>query len=989
MKGRTTLYVLTVLVVGIAIGIFLRSTGVVGPSVRAAAPYAPPPTPEGWNGLNAADRSTFYHLSEGGELFPIDWFLALEVESIGPDGQLQARPFMDNIERYGFLSDPKSSGNPYGLPVGISWGRSRISGMEMIGLNCTACHVGQFQYGGRAVRIDGGPNMVLVNTMLTDMGTETQATLTSPRRLLRFWSRVREIRKARRANIAQGGDVMAGPDESTVSRIMEMFTQNRGLLASRLRTLRQVPILARSLNISVHEGYGRLDAFGVGRDEFFGVVDRSNMLPADAPVSLPHIWGLMYTGWLQWGANTNSVMERNIGQALGVGALMADDFTSTVRIDNLHKLELLAYKLQPPKWPDFFPKIDEARAARGAELFKNHCRDCHEKWDEDGYMRSYQLHTLDKVGTDPLTAIGFERPVMMADGTVLPFARAAIIPITKVKEKAYRDMNLTPVQIAALEARQIRKGPQWDPAFRPTLLDSELWPDSRGKKVYRSKTLTGIWATPPFLHNGSVPTLYHLLKPAAERPVTFYTGQRDYDPVKLGLELDRNKFNLAPELNLFTFDTRIAGNWNTGHEWDFYPDLDDEKRYDIIEYIKTHTEGFKEPPKATTEAILEAIGQDTSETALPAAFGAVVAQPFWGWWAWPYLLSGLIFGGLGLVIARSFSANAAKYSSQEKDDIEAIRAGILTVQSRFAADQDRPLRRGTHAKGRCVSGTFEVFDVAGTTADPVLAARLAQGLFAKPGVYPVTVRFANGNSQIQRDKVGDVRACSFSLVKPDGTRQDFSMNNATTFPINDAHVFAITLKALTAATPFKGFRSLRFSEKLLFLRMIVLAMLQTKPPKAAYQQTRFWSTTPFCHGAAEAAKFSAIPCSGNSAHPLDGTANELQDELARHVTSDEHMSCWDFGVQLLDTHKMRHWFRRRDTSYWIENGSIEWKERQAPFHIVGRLTLVKDSMFSEEACEAQYIDVTEHSTPESAPLGSLNRARWAAESASRKARMGN
>jgi catalase len=70
------------------------------------------------------------------------------------------------------------------------------------------------------------------------------------------------------------------------------------------------------------------------------------------------------------------------------------------------------------------------------------------------------------------------------------------------------------------------------------------------------------------------------------------------------------------------------------------------------------------------------------------------------------------------------------------------------------------------------------------------AARLAQGLFARPGKYQATVRFANGNSQIQRDKVGDVRACSFAVQLPDGTRQDFSMNNATIFPINDAHAFA-------------------------------------------------------------------------------------------------------------------------------------------------------------------------------------------------------
>jgi catalase len=107
------------------------------------------------------------------------------------------------------------------------------------------------------------------------------------------------------------------------------------------------------------------------------------------------------------------------------------------------------------------------------------------------------------------------------------------------------------------------------------------------------------------------------------------------------------------------------------------------------------------------------------------------------------------------------------------------------------------LRRGTHAKGRCVSGTFEVFDTAKTTSDPVLAARLAQGMFAQPGVYRATVRFANGNSQIQRDKMRDARACSFAVELPGGGRQDFAMNNATTFPINDAHAFAVALQITT------------------------------------------------------------------------------------------------------------------------------------------------------------------------------------------------
>ena len=542
-------------------------------------------------GSQTRNAPAFYHLTEGGELYPLDWILALEVETTTPDGRPAVRPFLDNIERYGFLSDPKSAGNPYGLPVGISLGQSKIDGIEKIGLNCTACHVGQVQYGGRAVRIDGLGNMALVNRFLQDMALETERTFGNPRRLERFWSRVRAVRRARRANPPPGSPDTTAPDESMAARIKGLVTQNRGLLEAQVNALRDVPTLKRSLGISTEEGYGRLDAFGIGRDELFGAIG-GNSLPADAPVSLPHIWGMQYTGWLQWGANTNSVMERNIGQALGVGALFDQNFRSTVRIDNLHTLENLAYKITPPAWPASFPPIDTARAQQGRELFAQHCAGCHQTFETDGVMRNYKLFSIAEAGTDPMTALSYERIVKQADGRVRPFPYAAFDLVSQVKKVAYQDAGLTPEKIAALEQRDTRRGPQWDPAFRAPLLDSEKYADTKGRRVYRAKTLVGIWATAPYLHNGSIPTIYDLLKPAAERPVTFPTGQREYDPVKLGLQTDRSKFVLPPGLEPFELDTRLAANWNSGHEWSFYPSLTDDMRYAIIEFLKTFS---KEP----------------------------------------------------------------------------------------------------------------------------------------------------------------------------------------------------------------------------------------------------------------------------------------------------------------------------------------------------------------------------------------------------------
>jgi hypothetical protein len=592
MTMRNAVIVSGIFLAGLAGGWMLRSGGFPTNDVREAAPLPALPKPGGENGLLPGDRANFYHLSEGGELFPVDWLLALDVEVPASDGSVHVRRFLDNIERFGLLPDARHPGNPYGLPVGVSVARAKLNGMEMIGLNCAACHVGQVQYQNHAVRIDGGGNMAYVNKFLEHLASETEATVKSPQRLARFWDRLRAVRRERRAGGARD-EADVAEDETFARRITELFTSNRGLLEAQVRALRNVPTLKRSLAISTDEGYGRLDAFGIGRDELFGAIG-ANSLPADAPVSIPHIWGMEYTGWLQWGANTNSVMERNIGQALGVGALFdAKTFESTVRIENLHQLETLAYKITPPKWPDTFPPIDMARAERGRALFYQYCAGCHETFKTDGRIRTYQLFSLDEVGTDPMTAINFERQVMLADGTILPFPSAALGLITQIKQKAYQDRKMDAQTIAQWEQRQIRSGPQWDPTFRAPLLDADKWDDTRGRKIYRSKTLVGIWATAPFLHNGSVPTLYDLLTPAIYRPVTFPTGQREYDPVKLGIQTDRSKYDLPPGLAGFLMDTRVRGNWNTGHEWSFYPSLTDDMRYALIEFLKTYT---TEPP---------------------------------------------------------------------------------------------------------------------------------------------------------------------------------------------------------------------------------------------------------------------------------------------------------------------------------------------------------------------------------------------------------
>jgi len=341
-------------------------------------------------------------------------------------------------------------------------------------------------------------------------------------------------------------------------------------------------------------------------------------------------------------------------------------------------------------------------------------------------------------------------------------------------------------------------------------------------------------------------------------------------------------------------------------------------------------------------------------------------------------------------------SNADRNSTTEKAIIEEIVERSLLMQKNAADQQHRGLCRGTHAKGVCARAEFEVLDVS-ATRDPSLAARLAKGLFAKPGVYPATVRFGNADAKINSDFKPDVRSMSFSVDLTHGGatvseasagRQDFSLQNTTTLPINDSTAFLAIMKLLTASNPAAGLWSLSFKDKLRVLRTLTLVQLQTHQKMKPYQHYRYGSNVPFRHGPVDVVKYSATPLPDNPARPLQkSNPKGLQDELVRHLKEDGRMSSFDFGVQFLDASKMTYWGKPRDDDFWIENASVDWKEAEAPVHAVARLTLLRNSQLQPDEEASTYIDVTGNSTLDSTPVGSINRARCPSEVASRKARI--
>lgn len=200
--------------------------------------------------------------------------------------------------------------------------------------------------------------------------------------------------------------------------------------------------------------------------------------------------------------------------------------------------------LEPPKYPF---TINQELAAKGKKVFEAHCAKCHGTYGPDGQYPN-RIIPLDEIGTDTRRYYG-------------------------ISETFGRYYNRS-----------------WFARERLGWFDDEY--AAMPSPGYQAPPLDGVWATAPYLHNGSVPTVYHLLK-SETRPKIFTrsyrTNAEDYDPVKLGwkiTELDRPADPSLPPLERRKiYDTSQPGRGNVGHIYG--DDLSEDERWAVIEYLKT------------------------------------------------------------------------------------------------------------------------------------------------------------------------------------------------------------------------------------------------------------------------------------------------------------------------------------------------------------------------------------------------------------------
>jgi hypothetical protein len=253
-------------------------------------------------------------------------------------------------------------------------------------------------------------------------------------------------------------------------------------------------------------------------------------------------WWLLRKKKTVYHPGTHPAQSVRLHMSLGIHPLNSDRFIKSCE-PAFADMRAYILTLEPPAYPF---RVDARKADTGKELFNAHCARCHGTYGPKGTYPN-KVVALDEIGTDRTLARGFAL-----------YARSA-----------YNDSWFGQ-----------EKGPDGKPLH------------ARATDGYQAPPLDGVWATAPYFHNGSVPTLYHVLNSRARPAIytrSFRTGKEDFDTVRVGWrfqELQQAANVHAPGLERRkVYDTTQPGRGNGGHTYG--DELTEEERGSVIEYLKT------------------------------------------------------------------------------------------------------------------------------------------------------------------------------------------------------------------------------------------------------------------------------------------------------------------------------------------------------------------------------------------------------------------
>jgi mono/diheme cytochrome c family protein len=543
-----------------AIGLFMTGAYKVAMGTVAEPVQVTSTVNMGKSPLTDEELDRFRHLSQGSQVMEYDWFINLE------QGDKSEKLITDEfMSRFRFIPSRKSSVNPDGLQIGFAKDDpDPITGKVHMGVTCAACHTAQMLYKGQSLTINGGPGLIDFDKFVAAMYASLAITANSPLKADRF---ARAVLK----------------DKFSIRNAADLWVEVQNSIRKTAQAKAEELLSNQQRKEEATEGgFGRIDALGAGGNSLYRRLGNQNLRALNAPVKALPLWYAGQFDWVQTNGSIRSPLHRNVIESLAVNSSLVwpgdkdkNLFVASSRLKNMVELENLMARFEAPAWPeDVFGKLDQARVARGAAHYKTLCSSCHDPKieatplsDDAAAVRGNKrylvvsLHHADVIGTDPTDARNFARRTL--DATAIgksketPGAEIIGLVLGGIVTRGLDDAKIT--------------GPERDAwiGHRDNLL--------RACEAYPARPLAGYWAAGPYLHNGSIPTLYDLLLPAAERPKEFFTGNLEFDPVKVGRVTTDFQGS-------FLFKTNITGNSNAGHEYG--TNLTHEERLDLIEYLK-------------------------------------------------------------------------------------------------------------------------------------------------------------------------------------------------------------------------------------------------------------------------------------------------------------------------------------------------------------------------------------------------------------------
>jgi mono/diheme cytochrome c family protein len=265
----------------------------------------------------------------------------------------------------------------------------------------------------------------------------------------------------------------------------------------------------------------------------------------------------LINGGGQWNGNIPIPMYRNLAAQLTLGLEKNDLRVAAFGVELLGGLPATVYPFD----------VDITLAKKGEALFTQHCADCHQP-------HNGKVYDSLNVNLDRSYVVNW----IIRKGGISGFYNACN-PETNL------DMPGQPAKLCA--------------EYKGVSLEGKkdlIMSDNGAHHGYNARPLSGIWAQAPYLHTGSVPTMYHLLVPS-ERPDSFIKSRLDYDQQRLGFAWQEANIIQKTAVHSYRFDTTSFSTFsNVGHDTDisdngktYKLDWSDDKEgvWALIEYLKT------------------------------------------------------------------------------------------------------------------------------------------------------------------------------------------------------------------------------------------------------------------------------------------------------------------------------------------------------------------------------------------------------------------